>query len=297
MKKSFILSMVVVGMAFTACNPKQEDTYKNDQPSVTAEQLRANSAVVVEQENGKNVNYVYVTSSVSTPLQWTNGVTTSVNPTSEFLMLVTGEQTITLTAMNPDGSKVSVDYPVNIEVLSDNHPVDPHWGILCGAGSKTWTWDDSKGNVWGNAGFLSGTDGNIGTWWGVPPADVKGQVEGYSYGLDDSGNATMTFSLAGTSIVKSSGGSGTFSFDFSDAALLDNTGVKGADADKSNLWAVGILKTTGDGVLFPVQINTGAIVTQHYINYIDEDKMTLTYASDGTGGWGEATYWNFKAVE
>jgi hypothetical protein len=37
------------------------------------------------------------------------------------------------------------------------------------------------------------------------------------------------------------------------------------------------------------------VVTQFNVNYMDEDRMVLTYASDGTGGWGEATYWRFRA--
>lgn len=280
----------------SACDPVEENTYTNDQPTVTAEQLRSNSSVTVYQENGKNINYVHVHASVPAPVQWYNGVQYSANPTGDFLMLVTGEQTITVTAMNPDGSLVSVDYPVNIEELSPNHPVDPHWGMLCGTGSKDWTWDDTAGNVWGNCGNYSGVDGNLGTWWGVTPADVAGQVEGYSYALNDAGtDATMTFSLAGTKITKSSGGTGTFSFDFTPAGYVDNNGNTGDKADPNNLWAVGQLKTTGDGILFPVQINTGTRVGQLNVNYVDNEKMVLTYASAGIGGWGEATFWRFKA--
>lgn len=296
MKKISIMALVLGSVVFTSCNPAQEDTYKNDnQATITAEQLKNCSSVTVEQENGQNVNYIFVKSTAAAPIQWNNGVETSANPAGEFLMLVTGQQTVTVSAMNPDGSVVKAEFPVNIEKLSDRHPVDPHWGMLCGTMTKDWVWDDSQGACWGNCGNYSGTDGNIGTWWGVPSGDIAGQVDNYGYHLNDTGDATMTFSLAGTQITKSTGGKGMFSFDFTPAGYVDNNGVKGEDADPTNLWAIGQLKATGDGILFPVQINTGTVVTQFNVNYMDEDRMVLTYASDGTGGWGEATYWRFRA--
>lgn len=295
MKKIFLMAFLAGTATLVACDPVQEEK-ENGQAFITADQLRECSSVSVYQENGKNINYVHVTTSAAAPVQWYNGVEYSAKPTSDFLMLVTGNQTMTVTALNPDGTTVSVEYPVNIEEISGNHPVDSHWGMLCGTGSKEWVWDETAGNVWGNGGLYSGADGNVGTWWGVSPDDVAGQIEGYSYGLNDAGtSATMTFQLAGTKILKSSGGVGTFSFDFSDAALVSNDGKTGTDADKSNLWAVGQLKATGDGILFPVQINTGTRVTQFNVNYMDNEKMILTYASPGTGAWGEATFWKFRA--
>lgn len=299
MKKILFISFITAGVfALTACNPVEESV-SNDQKAITAEELRNASSVTVYQEDGQNINYVHVTTSVSTPVQWYNGVQTANTPTTDMLQLVTGDQAITVIAMNPDGSLVSVEYPIHVDKISDNHPVDPHWGMLCGSGTKDWIWDADAGNVWGNTGYLSTNDGkNLGGWWGVPPADVAGQVTNYGYSLDDSGaDATMTFQLAGTKIIKSSGGTGTFSFDFTEAAYVDTDGNKGDKADATKLWAVGQLKTTGDGVLFPVQINTGTLVSTLNVNYIDDNNMVLTYASDGTSGWGEATYWKFKAKE
>ncbi len=295
MKKIFMMALAASAIVLTACDPVQEDTYKNNQQTVTAEQLRNNSSVTVVQENGKNVNCVHVTSSVSAPIQWFNGVLYSTNPTDDIIMLVTGPQTLTITAMNPDGTLVSADYPVNIEELSENYPVDPHWGMLCGAGSKEWVWDDSDGMCWGNCGYLSGVNGDIGTWWGVSAPDVAGQISHYGYDLDDSGDATMTFVLAGTKIIKSSGGTGTFSFDFTNSGWVDNDGNKGENADPDNLWAIGQLKATGDGVMFPQHVNSDIHVTQYDVNYIDDEKMILTYTTPDQESWGEATFWKFKA--
>ena len=217
MKKIIIISLLAGVIGFTSCDPVEKD-YSTNQSYITADQLKAASSVTVYQENGQNINYVHFTTSAGAPVQWTNGATSKASATGDMEMLVTGEQSMKVTALNPDGTKVTAEFPVNIEKISDAHPVAAQWGYLCGTGSKSWTWDDQTGHVWGNMGYLSSAGGaatvlSDGGWWGTTADDIANQASNYKYSLNDSGSATMTFSLNGSSLTKSSGGTGTFAFD------------------------------------------------------------------------------------
>jgi hypothetical protein len=50
--------------------------------------------------------------------------------------------------------------------------------------------------------------------------------------------------------------------------------------------------------LFPFQINSGGKKpTEFEIMQLDTEHLQLIYAAPGTGSWGEATWWAFKAKE
>jgi len=285
MKKTYLIGLLTGALALTACDPAEDD-YSNNISAMTADDITAE--ITVEQQGGVNVNKVKVCTHNSLPTQISNGVNTIAGSSGELILFGTGNNTITVSCQNPDGTIISKDYVVNVQEMV--YDVDPEYGYFTNLSSKVWTWDDSSGQCWGNAGYLSGegsrfVEGN--GWWGVPSTDLSSQIENYGYGLDDSGDATMTMTLFGLKLEKSSGGTGTFSFDMTKKT---HTGD-----DDSPLYAVGQLTTSGNGVLFPVQINTGVVVNTFDICYIDESNLVLSYASDGTGAWGEATIWRFKA--
>lgn len=290
MKNIALFIFVIVGL-MTSCDPICDE--KDPGGSITAEQLKNYCTVTVDQENGVNINHIKVSTTAPCNVVWNNGVENKLVPTTDFTMLITGEQTVTCTAMNGDGSIVKAEFTVNIQEISKNYPVKEQWGLLCGTGTKTWKWDDSTGQCWGNCGYLSGTGTSMisgNSWWGAKASEITDQITKYKYSLDDcnNGNATMTLSLNGAKITKTSGGTGTFSFDMSSTTM---------DAGGDGLWGIGKFTTTGDGILFPVQINTGTVVSTLDIAALDKDHFVLTYAASGTGSWGEATFWRFKPAE
>ena len=103
----------------------------------------------------------------------------------------------------------------------------------------------------------------------------------------------MTFTKDGL-IKKSSGGNGSFTYDMSNKSDLGGY-------NEGKTW--GRLKTEGDGILFPVRINTSAenkwpAASEFDIVYFDDDHVVLTYPNYPKGGdnasWMEGTFWRFK---
>ena len=164
---------------------------------------------------------------------------------------------------------------------------------------KDWTWDTeaTDGVVWGNMGYCGGAGADVGLssngkWWGVTSEaefmDQLGHTEdGKAHG-DESMSAFMTLTPDGI-ITRHAGdgsviSSGTFEFD---------------ETVKSD-WKVADLKTTAGTILFPYEINSGGnMPTIFEVVYMSGSKMCLVYPDGGDfgslGGWGEATFWHFKA--
>lgn len=289
MKYIFFLSIITGALYLTSCDPVEDNT-KNNVTAMTADQIKA--TITVEQQGGKNVNKAKVVADNPLPVQITNGVNTVASSSAELLLFGTGENTIIVSVLNPDGSVISKEFTASVDEIY--YEVPPQYAYLCGTGEKVWGWDNSvNGNVWGNGGYLSApaqdfADTGNGTWWGTTADDIAKQAADYGFNPADAGNATMTFVLMGTKILKSSGAAGTFSFDMSKTTM---------SADNTNLWAVGKLSTTGESILFPCQINSGEKIQEYDIMTLNEDKLVLTYASPGSGAWGEMTWWRFKAIE
>ena len=167
-------------------------------------------------------------------------------------------------------------------------------GMLAGYDSgKSWTWDTSiTGAVWGNMGYQPGDGASVGTagngqWWGVTTSEeFNGQLqhtEDETNHGDGDLDAYMTFGTDGL----------LNAYDASGKAIRTDTyeivPVQG------NTWKVADLKTKA--ILWPYEINSGGNIPGTYeVVYLTGDKMTLVYPDGGSqGGWGEASFWHFKA--
>lgn len=183
---------------------------------------------------------------------------------------------------------------------------DPE-AALTGFGTKAWTWDIEfrGGPVWGNLGYAPGDgdsfckDGN-GIWWGASPEELADQLGHSDTGVatgEESSDAYMTFDWK-TGLVKSYSGDGaeirSGKFDIRNWQM-GKRGQASVDGSQTN-WAYGTLHTDAGSILFPFRINGGGETpTDFEIMQADEDHLKLIYAAPGTGGWGEATWWAFKA--
>ena len=193
--------------------------------------------------------------------------------------------------------------------------LDPAIKILASNdyGSKVWKWDTSiTGTVWGNMGYCGGAGSEIGIngggaqWWGISTNDDPDSGGGFNQQLDHSEggvnhgdgdlDAYMTFTPAGMLTSYTSNGE------------VIRNGVFELNSIEGDEWKVGELKT--DAILWPWIINTGATMPSkatwgpgaYEVVYLTGSKMTLVYPghddkgnANPLGGWGEATYWHFKA--
>ena len=196
---------------------------------------------------------------------------------------------------------------------------DPE-AALTGFDNKAWTWDTESwegqwfaGAGWGNMGYAAGSGeswivNGDGIWWGCGSAELAASQLGHS----DTGVATgeedpaayMTFDWK-TGVIKKYNASGaeikSGKFEISEW----NNGNRLPSADGSQAeWKLGTLNTDAGSILWPFQINTHNISTDHWdattcpttfeVMQLDEDHMKLVYPQSGTGGWSEATWWAFK---
>ena len=277
MKKLLIYLPLLAGILFS-CEPIEDRASMGG--AISADQLEARVEPVVV--DGKNSNKVVVDCSSPVNVRWSYDLGTSQRTTDTLLMVVEGESTVTLIARNPDGTEVTKDYTVNVEELSFS--VAPQWGYLCGSGEKEWVWDtqDNAGAVFGNGGYLANTAPG---WWMMGSDGVDDEAPGEGSG------ASMVFSTKGASLTKhlSDGTTqeGTFSFDMSKQKM----------ADDGTVWSSGKLHTNGVTVLCGISINEGYKEVHAYdILRLDDDKLYLGYAAEGTGAWGEAWFWMFQAA-
>ena len=170
-------------------------------------------------------------------------------------------------------------------------------GMLAGYESgKSWTWDSSiTGAVWGNMGYCGGAGSDVGIsgngqWWGVTSTDeFNGQLQhtedGTNHGDGDI-DAYMTFGTDGILNAYDAAGNQIRN------GKYELVPVSGND------WKIADLNTTA--ILWPYEINSnGNIPGTYEVVYLTSDKMTLVYPDGGDfgalGGWGEASFWHFKA--
>ena len=162
---------------------------------------------------------------------------------------------------------------------------------------KDWTWNTEAvdGVVWGNMGYCGGAGANAvatGKWWGVTSEEeFMGQLnhsnDGSAHG-DESMNAYFTLTPDGV-ITRHAG----------DGSVI-NSGSFSIDETVANEWKVADLHTTAGTILWPFEINSGGNMPEVFemVN-ITGSTMTLVYPDGGDfgslGGWGEATFWQFKA--
>lgn len=162
---------------------------------------------------------------------------------------------------------------------------------------KDWTWNTEAidGVVWGNMGYCGGAGADAvatGKWWGVTSEEeFMGQLnhtnDGQAHG-DESMNAYFKLTPDGA-ITRYAGDGSTI-----------NSGSFSIDESVANDWKVADLNTTAGTILFPYEINSGGnMPTTFEVLYLTGSTMTLCYPDGGDfgglGGWGEATFWQFKA--
>jgi len=184
-------------------------------------------------------------------------------------------------------------------------------GCLTGSGEKVWTWNpvvywNDNGvehyGSWGNAGYYADNGNNYGganvpgAWFACEPENLIGQLQhsntGKATGEEDP-NAYMVFN-GETKTIKSYDANGkeirSGSFE-----LIWNNGERTPNSDGTP-WKAGTLKTSEGAILFPFKINGGGYMpTQFEVMSLTNDNLILIYADEGTGGWSECTWWNFKA--
>ncbi|SEL42333.1 hypothetical protein [Parapedobacter koreensis] len=270
----FVLLLIA---AFSACEPIEDRMEMSG--AITAEQLDITATLL--QVDGKNSNKVVLDNKSPVLSSWDYGSGVTQRKTDTVLLVATGENEIRFTGLNADGTKITKTLTVNVDELTFEVPLE--WGYLTGGSEKTWVWDDTRPAVWGNGGYMGDS---APAWWALPISDIDGQAAGEGAG------AEMVFSLSGSRLtkVKSSGESqtGSFAFDMSQIITLDN----------GNVWAKGKLTTRGVTVLCGISPNEGnAPVYEYSILMLDDDHMVLSYSAPGTGAWGEAWFWMFKAVD
>lgn len=276
MKKSIIFSLLAAA-AFAACDPIEDRDSIGG--AITADQLDVTATPVVV--NGKNSNKVVLTNHSAVLSSWNYGVGVTQKQMDTVLMVVTGTSTIKFTGLNPDGTQITKEIPVEIQELS--FPVPAQWGYLCGNGGKNWVWDNDAASCFGNGGWKGCA---APCWWALKVGEIDAQAAGEGDG------ASMTFSTDGASLTKhytngTADAEGMFSFDMS----------KGYNDDAGNVWSQGVLTTKNVTVLCGISINENKINVNSYdILKLDESNMTLSYhAASVTGSWGEAWFWLFKA--
>lgn len=164
---------------------------------------------------------------------------------------------------------------------------------------KSWTWNTEApgGAVWGNMGYCGGSGKDFALnggakWWGVTSEEeFLGQMNHSNTGVatgEESMDAYMTFSPSGE--IKS----------YNAAGSVIRSGTWSLDTSVASDWKVANLETTAGSILWPFEINSGGnMPTTFEVVYLNNKIMTLVYPDKGEfdklGGWGEASFWQFKA--
>ncbi|HBG41239.1 MAG TPA: hypothetical protein DDZ96_09175 [Porphyromonadaceae bacterium] len=271
MNKIIIYLSVFFIILLSACEPIENRLSIGD--PIKAEQLNISATPVMV--NGKRSNKIIMENHSPVMSNWNYGVGVSQKMTDTVLLVITGDNDILFTGLNPDGTTINKTLTVNVEELSFSVPAE--WGYLCGEGEKEWVWAESK--CWGNGGYLASTEPS---WWVLNPDGMEEQAKG------EGANASMIFSISGASLTKnkSDGTSltGTFSFDL----------TKTKTTSGGILWAKGQFKTTGVTILCGVSPDEDKIAVNTFdILELTSDRLVLAYAPAGTGEWGTAYFWVF----
>lgn len=170
---------------------------------------------------------------------------------------------------------------------------------LAGQESRTWTWNTEApyGYVWGNMGYHGApahsvaSDGD-GLWWGVSSEegflDQLHQSDTHIPTGEESMDATMTFYADGFICSNDAQGNRIRQGQWS---IVPND-------DINDDMKEGDLNTTAGSILFPFAINREGEKPKHFeILSLTNSTLTLCYADAGLGEWGEATFWQFKALD
>lgn len=271
MRKSILYILTLLWLFIMACEPIEKRLPMGD--PISAEQLDISATPILI--DGKRSNKVVMKNHSPVMSNWNYGVGISQKMTDTVLLVITGDNDIIFTGLNPDGSTITKTLTVNVEELS--FPVPAEWALLCGDGEKEWEW--AATNCWGNGGYLASFGP---AWWVLDQNGVEELAAGEGPG------ASMVFSISGASLTKKRNNgttvAGSFSFDM----------AKKKETSGGVSWAIGEFKTVGVTVLCGVSPDEGKIPVNTYdILELSEDRLVLAYAPAGTGEWGTAYFWVF----
>ena len=116
MKKIFILLVVAV-CAFAACDPIHEDI--SNAGHITLDELKAKSTVTVDKaSSGLNGNVITCQTSAPVNAKWTLGGKDLIGNYAWKKMKL-GDHVVTLTALCPDGTVLTADYPISCQEITD----------------------------------------------------------------------------------------------------------------------------------------------------------------------------------
>ena len=116
MKKIFILLVVAV-CAFAACDPIHEDI--SNAGHITLDELKAKSTVTVDKaSSGLNGNVITCQTSAPVNAKWTLGGKDLIGNYAWKKMKL-GDHIVTLTALCPDGTVLTADYPISCQEITD----------------------------------------------------------------------------------------------------------------------------------------------------------------------------------
>lgn len=321
MKKTLMILALAGGVFLTSCDPqKTEGVFES--PTMTSESLM-NGATFAQYDM---VDGKYVPSETGNYIQYNFPGVAAVNvyymKGNDKKTLAYGRsggivyympsrgsdplQTVYFSYLNADGTEIVAEKQFTLNVAQ---ALDPAVKILVSNnGVKKWKWMPTNANggaVWGNGGYLAGEqNGSLdinGAWWGCGPIDgdcgdtfegqtqhagsrwpdIKGECYALSYMEFNEDGSLTAYSNEGVVVNE-----GSFSIkDYNDNQITN--------ADK---FSRGTLETSEGAILWPFQINTGGEQpTAFEIGWLDPARMILIYASDGTGGWGECTWWSFMS--
>ena len=115
MKKIFLMFVAVFALA--ACDPTHEDI--GNASHITVDELKAKSSVTVDKApSGKNGNVITCSTSAPVNAKWNIGGKEFVSNAAKKKMKL-GTYTVKLTAVCPDGTELTTDFPVTCEEITD----------------------------------------------------------------------------------------------------------------------------------------------------------------------------------
>jgi len=284
-----LLVVIVAAIAFVSCEPVENR--QEMKGTVTEADVRQQVTVTPETTpDGKRSNYLLLKANnlkASLMYEYELG-TYNGNEGRIKSCIVPGEYSIFVTALSPGGTKVGpVEFIVNVDVCLD---VEPEWELLCGTGSKTWTWDeDADPDCYGMGDVFDDTPG----WWTPAEGGDVDELEWHG--------ATMTFSAKGATLTKNKTDGnterGTFSFDMTKS-------WPGYSRSLGQLYTKGITVLNGNAYGDDDAYWKGGPVDTYEIIKLTENELVLIIVDMEDGsfepdseGWGQSTQWLFKTVE
>ena len=313
MKKILFMSLLAGSLALTACDPAQEKVDNNKVYSSVEDILNgitftqySDEACTTPAADGNYIKYVTnpgrqiqiyayrADGSMNLMASGASG-TFSIKPGRGS----DPNQSFNIRALNSDGTVTEATTSLTVYVQQE---LEPEIRLIASDayGSKVWKWNTNApdGVVWGNMGYCGGAGADAvanGKWWGVTSEeDFLGQSQHAAEGYVGDEKMDAYFTL---------GADGTITRCAPDGTVI-NKGTFNFDTSVANEWKIANLNTTAGTILWPYQINWkdngfDPYPTTFEVVSLSGSHMTLVYpdggAFDGLGGWGEATFWQFKA--